>query len=63
TQEFHVARATWLCQQAGLDAEGAFPPITMRAGTTTGNIRELGADWKAVLNVLTGRGDDTGGTA
>ena len=62
TQEFHVARATWLCQEAGINAEGVFPPITMRAGTTTGNIRELGADWKAVLNVLTGREDDTGGT-
>jgi vancomycin permeability regulator SanA len=58
TQEFHVARATWLCQQAGLDAEGAFPPIGRRAGTVTGNVRELGADWKAVLNVWLGRGDD-----
>lgn len=60
TQEFHIARATWLCQQAGLDAEGAFPPIGRRAGTMTGNIRELGADWKAVINVWTGRGDDRG---
>ncbi len=58
TQEFHVARATWLCQQAGLDAEGAFPPIGRRAGTITGNVRELGADWKAVLNVWTGRGNE-----
>jgi vancomycin permeability regulator SanA len=61
TQEFHVARATWLCQQAGLDAEGAFPPIGRRAGTVTGNIRELGADWKAVLNVWTGRDEEDEG--
>jgi vancomycin permeability regulator SanA len=62
SQEFHVARATWLCQQAGLQAEGAYPPIGRRAGTVTGNIRELGADWKAVLNVFTGRDDEGGGT-
>lgn len=62
TQEFHVARATWLCQQAGLDAEGAYPPIGRRAGTVTGNVREVAADWKAVLNVLTGRDDAMGGT-
>jgi vancomycin permeability regulator SanA len=55
TQQFHVPRATWLCQQAGLDAQGYYPPIGRRAGTVTGNLRELGSDWKAVLNVLTGR--------
>jgi vancomycin permeability regulator SanA len=55
TQEFHVARATWLCRQAGLDARGIYPPVQGRAGTVTGNLRELGADWKAVLNVWGGR--------
>ena len=55
TQEFHVARATWLCQRAGVDAEGAYPPIGRRAGTVTGNIREIAATWKAVLNVVDGR--------
>ena len=55
TQQFHVARATWLCQRAGLDAQGAFPTIDRPAGTITGNVRELGADWKAVLNVVMGR--------
>ena len=55
TQEFHVNRATWLCREAGLDARGMYPPIRGRAGTVTGNIRELGADWKAVLNVWAGR--------
>jgi vancomycin permeability regulator SanA len=55
TQEFHVARAVWLCREAGLDARGIYPPIQGRAGTVTGNIRELGADWKAVLNVWSGR--------
>jgi len=55
TQEFHVARATWLCREAGLDARGLYPPVQGRAGTVTGNIRELGADWKAVLNVLLSR--------
>lgn len=57
TQEFHVARATWLCQQAGLPAQGVFPPIGQRAGTLTGNIREFAADWKAVLNVWGGRAE------
>jgi len=56
TQEFHVARATWLCREAGLDAVGLYPPIQGRAGTVTGNVRELGADWKAVFNVSGGRG-------
>jgi vancomycin permeability regulator SanA len=55
TQEFHVARATWLCREAGLDAVGLYPHIQGRAGTVTGNVRELGADWKAVLNVWGGR--------
>jgi vancomycin permeability regulator SanA len=55
TQEFHVARATWLCRQAGLDAQGIYPPVQGRAGTVTGNLRELGADWKAVANVWGGR--------
>jgi vancomycin permeability regulator SanA len=57
TQEFHVARATWLCRQDGLEARGLYPPIQGRAGTVTGNIREIGADWKAVLNVWGGRND------
>ncbi len=55
TQEFHVARAVWLCQQAGVAARGTYPPIQGRAGTVTGNVREVGADWKAVLNVWGGR--------
>lgn len=55
TQEFHVARATWLCREAGLEARGIYPPIQGRAGTVTGNIREVGAAWKAVLNVWGGR--------
>jgi len=55
TQQFHVARATWLCRRAGIEASGVYPPIQGRAGTVTGNIRELGADWKAVINVWTGR--------
>lgn len=55
TQEFHVARATWLCREADLDATGLYPPVQGRAGTVTGNIREVGADWKAVMNVWGGR--------
>lgn len=55
TQEFHVHRAAWLCQQTGIDATGAYPPIGRSRGTIVGNIREIGASWKAVLNVWTGR--------
>lgn len=55
TQQFHAPRATWLCQQAGIDAASVYPRVVGRAGTVTGNIRELGATWKAVINVWTGR--------
>jgi vancomycin permeability regulator SanA len=55
TQQFHLARATWLCREAGLDARGLYPPIQPNSGTITGNIREVAADWKAVLNVWGGR--------
>jgi len=56
TQEFHVARATWLCQRAGLDAQGAYMPITMAAWTVRGNLREVPASVLAVWEVLSGRG-------
>ncbi len=55
TNEFHVARATWLCQQAGLDAVGVFPPASAASWTAAGNAREVGAAWKAVLDVWSGR--------
>ncbi len=51
TQEFHVARATWLCRQAGIDVQGAYPAVGGRMGTYTGNIREVAAAWKAVLGL------------
>ncbi|MGC4174638.1 SanA/YdcF family protein [Demequina sp.] len=55
TQEFHVSRATWLCKRAGLDAQGAFPPITLRKGTVVGNLREVPAAAKAWMDVVSGR--------
>ena len=55
TQEFHVYRATWLCRRAGIDASGVYPPIGGGKGTIIGNIREVGAAWKAVGNIVFGR--------
>ena len=55
TQEFHVARATWLCDRAGIKTQGAYPPITLRKGTVVGNGRELVAAVKAWMDVATGR--------
>jgi len=54
TQEFHASRAVWLCGRAGLSAQGAFPPITLRKGTVVGNGRELIAAVKAWRDVVMG---------
>ena len=32
TQEFHSARAVWLCDRAGLETQGAYPPIAPAQG-------------------------------
>ncbi len=55
SQEFHVPRAVWLCDRAGLDTQGAYPPITLRKGTVVGNGRELAAAVKAWMDVVSGR--------
>ena len=55
TQEFHVARAAWLCERAGITTQGAYPPITLRKGTVVGNGRELVAAVKAWMDVAAGR--------
>ena len=55
TQEFHVSRATWLCERAGVAVRGAYPPIGLRTGTAVGNLREVPAAAKAWLDVLSGR--------
>lgn len=54
TQEFHVSRAVWLCERAGLDVQGAYPPVTLRKGTVIGNLREPIAAVKAWMDVLRG---------
>ncbi len=55
TQEFHVPRAVWLCQQAGLDAAGAYPDVRLTKSTVKGHVREVAATAKAVIDVLRGR--------
>lgn len=55
TQMYHVSRATWLCQRAGLDAEGFYPAPSITWWTIRGIIREVGASWKAVADVVGGR--------
>lgn len=55
TQEFHMARAVWLCAEMGLEAQGRFPGIRLTNSTIIGNIREVPATAKAVLDHVTGR--------
>jgi vancomycin permeability regulator SanA len=55
TQEFHVSRATWLCQRAGVSTQGAYPPVHIRKGTIIGNTREIAAAAKAWADVVSGR--------
>lgn len=49
TQEFHLPRSVWLCERAGLDAQGAHPTIWLRKHTAIGYGREVAASWKALL--------------
>lgn len=55
TQEFHVPRAVWLCEQAGLQAQGAYPPVRLTKHTVRGHVREVAATAKAVMDVIRGR--------
>lgn len=55
TQEFHVSRATWLCERAGVETQGAYPPISLRKGTAIGNGREFAAGAMAWIDVARGR--------
>ena len=54
TQEFHSARAVWLCDRVGLVTQGAFPPPTRTKHTVFGNLREVPAAAKALLDVARG---------
>lgn len=58
SQEFHVPRAVWVCSQVGLDAQGAYPPQRLTKSTITGHVREVAADAKAMMDVLSGRVPD-----
>ncbi|MBC7298296.1 MAG: YdcF family protein [Demequina sp.] len=55
TQEFHIPRAVWLCDQAGLEAQGSYPPVRLTKSTVWGNVREVAAVGKAVMDVARGR--------
>lgn len=55
SQEFHVPRAVWICDNIGLDAQGAYPPQRLTKSTVTGHVREVAADAKAMIDVLRGR--------
>ena len=49
SQEFHLPRSVWLCERAGLDAQGVHPPVLIRKHTAIGYAREAAATWKALL--------------
>ncbi|WP_062302132.1 SanA/YdcF family protein [Demequina subtropica] len=55
TQQFHQARAVWLCEQAGLDAQGAYPAPTPTRHTLMGHVREVPAIAKSMLDLARGR--------
>ncbi|WP_062461435.1 SanA/YdcF family protein [Demequina soli] len=55
TQQFHVARAVWLCDRVGMDAQGAYPPPTATTHTLYGHAREVPAVAKAMLDLARGR--------
>ncbi|WP_159449314.1 vancomycin high temperature exclusion protein [Demequina sp. NBRC 110051] len=48
TQQFHQPRALWLCEHAGIDAQGVYPPPTPTRHTLTGHVREVAAVAQAV---------------
>lgn len=54
SQEFHLPRAVMLARLAGLDAQGAFPPLIAKPATFIGYGRELPATWKALREVRRG---------
>jgi vancomycin permeability regulator SanA len=55
SQQFHLPRAVWLCQRLGLDTQGIYPPASYSDATRRGNVREVPATAKAVLDVVTRR--------
>ncbi len=55
SQEFHVPRAVWVCDQIGLAAQGAYPPQRLTRSTLVGHVREVAADAKAMIDVARGR--------
>ncbi|WP_193746405.1 SanA/YdcF family protein [Demequina aestuarii] len=60
TQEFHEPRAVWLCEQEGLLTQGRYPSVRLTKSTVIGNVREIPATAKAVLDQWTGRGAASG---
>lgn len=55
SQEFHVPRAVWVCEQSGMPAQGAHPAPRLTSSTVRGHLREVPATAKAVLDVWRGR--------
>ncbi|WP_062296769.1 SanA/YdcF family protein [Demequina maris] len=55
TQQFHVARAVWLCDESGIEAQGAYPPPTNTTHTLYGHAREVPAVAKAMADLARGR--------
>ncbi|PKQ25930.1 MAG: hypothetical protein CVT64_07795 [Actinobacteria bacterium HGW-Actinobacteria-4] len=58
SQEFHVPRAVWVCEQTGMPAQGAYPAPRLTGSTVRGHIREVPAIAKAVFDVWRGRTPD-----
>lgn len=52
SQEFHVPRAVWVCDQSGLRAQGCYPSQRLTKSTVVGHVREVAADAKAMIDVM-----------
>ncbi len=55
TQEFHMPRSVWSCQHSGLNTQGRYPGPRPTRSTVVGNLRELAATAKTILDQATGR--------
>ncbi|WP_062387320.1 SanA/YdcF family protein [Demequina iriomotensis] len=60
TQQFHQARAVWLCDQVGMDAQGAYPSPTATRHTLLGHVREVPAIAKSMVDLARGRAPEAG---
>ena len=55
TQDFHLPRALFICNSLGVEAVGSAADLRRYRGTSWYNIRETGATWLALWDVISGK--------